>query len=201
MQNKIYKFNENFLFNTLNTIAGMALIENSDSTAKLTYALSDILRYRIRNSENIVELRTEIETIKKYLFIQKIRYSDKLTYNIALSDKVLSYKIPSMTLQPIIENSIIHGMEQKKDSVKIDISSELLKNGCAIVKINDNGIGMNNERLKDVMYSINAPSQSNIDLKIVQDKLIHYFGNDYKINIESVTNIGTTVYVKIPFIY
>lgn len=110
------KVNPHFLFNTLNTIAGMALMENSQNTADLIYALSDLLRYGIKNSEDMVEIGAELESIRKYLFIESVRYSDKLSYDIKISDEILKYKVPVMTLQPIIENAIIHGLEPKKKS-------------------------------------------------------------------------------------
>lgn len=194
--------NPHFLFNTLNTIAGMALMENSEKTAELIYALSDMLRYSIKNSEDMVDISTEVNAIKKYLFIQKTRYSDKLSYSINLSNDILKYKIPVMTLQPLIENAIIHGLEPKNGFCKIDISGEILNNNSAIIKITDNGVGMTTDKLDTLLDKLYSSSDNNgIGLKIVHDRLIYYFGSEYGLNINSMSNIGTTIYVKFPFIF
>lgn len=195
------KVNPHFLFNTLNTIAGMALMENSQNTAELIYALSDLLRYGIKNSEDMVEIGSELESIRKYLFIESVRYSDKLSYDIQISDEILKYKVPVMTLQPIIENAIIHGLEPKKDPGKITISGKILSNKDVLIKISDDGIGMSSEKLNMLIQNINSSSSSNcIGMKIVQDRLIYYFGSKCEIKIESTLGTGTTVYITVPLI-
>lgn len=191
-----------FLFNTLNTIAGMALMESCDKTADLIYSLSDILRYSIKNSKDMVEVGAELENIKKYLFIQTTRYSDKLNYDIKIPNELLKYKIPAMTLQPLIENSIIHGLERKKGPGKIKIHGEILLNKFAEIKISDNGVGMSNEKLDRLNNNINSSSiNGGIGINLVQDRLIYYFGPEFPIKIESVPDIGTTICVKFPLIY
>lgn len=191
-----------FLFNTLNTIAGMALMESCDQTAELIYSLSDILRYSIKNSKDMVEIGTELDNIKKYLFIQTMRYSDKLSYDIKVPNEIFKYKIPAMTLQPLIENSILHGLEPKKGPGKIKISGELLLDRFAQITINDNGIGMSSEKLDMLNNSINSSSiNGGIGIKLVHDRLIYYFGPESGVKIESIPDIGTTIYVKLPLVY
>jgi two-component system, LytTR family, sensor kinase len=196
------KVNPHFLFNTLNTIAGMAFIEEAGKTAKLIYSLSDILRYSIKNSQDTVKIKTEIENIKKYMYIQKIRYSDRLNYNINISKDILDHKIPVMTLQPIIENGIIHGLEPQANIVEIDIDGKMLDDKSALIKISDTGIGMTPEKLNKVIYNMNYSNNSNVSgLKIVKERLNYHFGEKSDIKIESTKNIGTVVYIKIPFTY
>lgn len=191
-----------FLFNTLNTIAGMALMENCDQTADLIYSLSDILRYSIKNSKDMVEIGTELENIKKYLFIQTIRYSDKLNYDIKIPAEIFKYKIPAMTLQPIIENAIMHGLEPKKDPGKIEVYGEILPGELIQIKIIDNGIGMSNEKLDMINNKLNSTSvNGGIGIKLVHDRLIYYFGPEFGVKIESIPNLGTTIYVRFPLVY
>lgn len=191
-----------FLFNTLNTIAGMALMENCDQTADLIYSLSDILRYSIKNSKDMVEIGTELENVKKYLFIQTIRYSDKLNYDIEIPDEIFRYKIPAMTLQPIIENAIMHGLEPKKDPGIIKIHGEVLPDKFIQIKITDNGIGMSNEKLNSINNKLSSTSiNGGIGIKLVHDRLIYYLGPESGVKIESVPGIGTTVNVKFPLVY
>lgn len=196
------QINPHFLFNTLNTIAGMALMENSDNTAELIYSLSDILRYSIKNSADMVDVGVELDNIKKYLFIQTTRYSDKLKYEIDLPDDVLKYKIPVMTLQPLIENAIIHGLEPKNDPGNVTITGEILPDNSAIIKIIDNGVGMSSEKLSNLLNDINSSRvYGGIGMKIVQDRLVYYFGPEFGISIYSIPHVGTTVRIKIPFAY
>lgn len=190
-----------FLFNTLNTIAGMALMENCNETANLIYSLSDILRYSIKSSKDMVEIETELENIKKYLFIQKIRYSDKLNYDMKIPEEIFKYKIPSMTLQPIIENAIIHGLEPKKDPVKIEIHGKMLPDKFIEIKVIDNGVGISNEKLSIINDKLNSTTiNGGIGIKLVHDRLIYYFGPEFGIKIESIPNISTTVYIKFPLV-
>ncbi len=196
------QINPHFLFNTLNTISGMALMENCDITADLIYALSDILRYSIKNSEDMVKISTEIDTIEKYLFIQSVRYNDKISYDLKISEEVLNYKIPAMTLQPLIENAIIHGLEPKNGPGKITIYGNIASDKLAIIKIEDNGVGISSDKLNMIMNNINSSNKlESIGIKLVQDRLLYYFGSEFSIKISSIPYVGTTVYIKIPLIY
>lgn len=191
-----------FLFNTLNTLAGMALMENCNQTADLIYSLSDILRYSIKSSKDMVEISAELENVKKYLFIQSVRYSDKLNYDIKIPTEIFKCKIPAMTLQPIIENAIIHGLEPKKDSGKIQIYGEVLLDKFIQIKIIDDGIGISKEKLDTINSKLNSTSiNEGIGIKLVHDRLIYYFGAEFGIRIESTPNAGTIVYIKFPLVY
>lgn len=196
------QLNPHFLFNTLNTIACMALMENSCKTAELIYALSDILRYSLKNSEDMVEIGFELENIKKYLFIQTTRYITKLSYSIKVPDEILKYKIPAMTLQPLIENAIIHGLEHKNGPGNIEILGEVLLDNSLLIKIVDDGVGMTDDQLDMLLKNLDSSSNNNsgIGIKLVHDRLSYYFGPEFGVTINSIYNVGTTVYVKVPLI-
>jgi len=195
------QINPHFLFNTLNTIARMALIENAPKTEELMYALSDILRYSLRNSDNLVTIETEINNIKKYLFIQYTRYNDRLKYEINISPKIMDFKIPVMTLQPIVENAIIHGLENKKEGGEIIISGNLVLNKFIILEIYDNGIGIDEKKLKLINEGTKSyDSSTGLGICNVSDRIKHYFGNNYGLEVKSKLNEGTTVTIKIPSI-
>ncbi|NLU07332.1 MAG: histidine kinase [Clostridiales bacterium] len=199
------QINPHFLFNTLNTMASMSLLENSNSTVELIYALSDILRYSLKNSDKMVNISVEINNIKKYLFIQSVRFKDKLKYKIDVPKNLLSCKIPAMTLQPIVENAVIHGIEPKKESGKIYINSKIKFGNCIVFKIQDNGMGIEADKLKSLKNKINSTNRddSNIGMgiQIVQDRIKYYFGAQYGIDIKSSPDSGTIVYIKIPLVY
>ncbi|MCI1945030.1 sensor histidine kinase [Clostridium luticellarii] len=199
------QINPHFLFNTLNTMASMSLLENSSNTVDLIYALSDILRYSLRNSDKMVNISTEIKNIEKYLYIQNVRFRDKLDYKIDVSSDVMDCKIPAMTLQPIIENAVIHGIEPKKQPGKVSIISKIVSEKYIAFKIEDNGVGMNPEKLQSLKDKINSSGEDdsniNIGIQIVQDRIKYYFGSQYGIDIKSSPNEGTTVYIKIPLVF
>ncbi len=190
--------NPHFLFNTLNTIARMSLIENAPNTGDLIYALSDILRYSLKNSDNMVELNTELYNIEKYLFIQTTRYSDRIHFKIDVSEYIRNCKIPVMTLQPIVENAIIHGLEPKKDPGTVIIKASTFNNNITI-DISDNGVGITPEKLNIIMNNTNnLASNTGLGIQNVDGRIKYYFGPEFGIKIESTYNIGTKVSVTIP---
>jgi sensor histidine kinase YesM len=187
-----------FLFNTLNTIARMALIEDAPNTEQLIYKLSDLLRYNLKNTEDLPEIAEEISNIKRYLYIQTLRYSDRIDYKIDMDESIMKYRIPSMILQPIIENSMIHGLEPKKDGGLMTITGKMLPDKDLLIKIHDNGIGIKPELLN----MLNNFDQSHIGIGInnTNERIRHRFGKNYGINIESEFNKFTTVAIRIPII-
>jgi LytS/YehU family sensor histidine kinase len=195
------QINPHFLFNTLNTIARMALIENASNTENLIYALSDILRYSLKNSDNMVELSTELYNIEKYLFIQTTRYSDRINFKIDVSPDIRDCKIPVMTLQPIVENAIIHGLEPKKDPGIVIIKASTF-NSNVTIEISDNGVGIPPEKLNFIMKkTTNSASNTGLGIQNVNGRIEYYFGPEFGVKIESTPNVGTTVSIIIPAIF
>ena len=133
----------------------MALLENAPKTEQLIYALSDILRYSIKNSEDMVPLKTEINNIRKYLYIQHERFGNRINYDIQVDTNILNCKIPVMTLQPLVENSIIHGLEGKKEGGYVLIKGRSLMERYIAIDIIDDGIGIEEDKLKVINSTIN----------------------------------------------
>ncbi|WP_368490311.1 PocR ligand-binding domain-containing protein [Clostridium sp. BJN0013] len=190
--------NPHFLFNTLNTIARIALIENAPKTEDLIYTLSDLLRYSLRNSEEFPKLKTEMEYIERYLYIQALRYSDRIKYHIEMDEKILECRIPSMTIQPIVENALIHGLEEKLEGGEVSIKGSLTPSEDIIIEVSDNGKGINPSILNLLNNSDNIPEQFGIGIKNTNDRLCNYFGNNYGLRIKSKPNSGTKVDIRLP---
>ncbi|AKL95135.1 two-component sensor kinase [Clostridium aceticum] len=190
-----------FLFNTLNTIARMALIEDAPKTEELIYQLSNLLRYNLKNAEDLPRIKDEISNIKRYLAIQTFRYSDRISYEIDIDESIMEYRIPSMILQPIVENSMIHGLEPKKEGGKITITGKVLPNKDLLIKIDDNGKGIEAELLH-MLNNLNDRSEhhTGIGIKNTNDRICHHFGKEYSIKLESQPNTFTTVSIHIPCI-
>nr|WP_315989021.1 histidine kinase [Desulforamulus aquiferis] len=106
--------NPHFLFNTLNSIARIAYFEKSHTTEELIYCLSDLLRYNLKQDDELHTIGAEMDNIEKYLYIQKIRYKNRLEYEIDIPDQIKPHRIPNMIIQPIVENALIHGITPKR---------------------------------------------------------------------------------------
>ncbi|WP_176461758.1 sensor histidine kinase [Anaeromicrobium sediminis] len=162
------QINPHFLFNTLNVIAKTALIEGSDNTCDLIESLSDILRYTLRNVNSTVTLEEEVYSLRQYIYIQKTRFGDRIKYIENIDDDLLNYKIPLLSLQPIVENAFKHGLEGKEQGGEIEVRINSIKNYIKI-EIRDNGKGF-----YPYMYS---KENAGIGVKNVRERLGIYFKN------------------------
>ncbi|WP_440897506.1 sensor histidine kinase [Amphibacillus sp. Q70] len=171
------QINPHFLFNTLNSIARIAMMENADHTEEMIFNLSDLLRYNLKQIEEFPTIGDEIENIKRYLFIQKTRYQSRLTYNISVDSELLNYCLPSMILQPIVENAIIHGLEPLAKGGEVYISVRKQGNDI-IIAVHDTGIGFDQHTFESLLdVDQNAPT----GLGVINShlRLKDYFGERY----------------------
>jgi two-component system, LytTR family, sensor kinase len=190
------QINPHFLFNTLSSITRMAFLEDSPNTEEMIHCLSDLLRYNLKQNEEFPTIDSELQNIKRYLFIQGIRFRDRIKYSIDVEEQLLNYRIPTMILQPIVENAIVHGLEPKVEGGNICISSEI-RNGNIKILIKDSGVGI---PLKKINSLLNEDNNSNPGLGInnSHQRLKTYFGSDYGLKIYSNENIETTVEINLP---
>lgn len=189
------QINPHFLFNTLNSISRMALLENSPDTVEMVYCLSDLLRYSLKEKEDFPTIENEIDNVKKYLFIQSIRYKDRLSFDISIPDEILNFRIPSMILQPIVENAIIHGIEPKSSGGNVYICATFNGDDIKIV-VKDTGVGISTKKLKELKD--NNYQNFGIGTSNPQNRLVSYFGENYGLNIYSTKYIETIVEINIP---
>lgn len=192
------QINPHFLYNTLDSIIWMAEMGDSQDVVLMTAALAKLFRQSISNDEELVTIRQEIEHIRSYLTIQKMRYKDTLDYQIQMDDDILDYKIVKLTLQPLVENAIYHGIKFKEGIGTVHISGSMDEEYIMLV-ISDNGIGMTKEQLAHI-FEPKSPSQksSGIGINNIQNRLHLYYGEQYGLEFESEEQIGTTVYIRIP---
>ncbi|QEK11480.1 sensor histidine kinase [Crassaminicella thermophila] len=186
--------NPHFLFNTLNCIARIAYFENSHTTEELIYCLSDLLRYNLKQDHNLHTIGAEIDNIEKYLYIQKVRFKNRLEYEIDVPDNLKSYKILNMVIQPIIENAVIHGITPKRDGGKIRICAKKNKNDI-IISIIDNGNGFSKDVLQKIQQSEN---KSGLGFRSTDKRLKQYYGEQYGLKIVKSDYSGSTVTITIP---
>lgn len=181
-----------FLFNTLNTIAQMAYVDGAGRVAELVWSLSDLLRFTLKKSEQLVPLREEIKMLKNYLHIQRSRFGDRLQIELDVTPGIENFLIPSMLTQPLVENAIIHGFEGAitRGYIKIIFRDEENYIQCTI---QDNGVGFDMER-----QGISHRGCNGIGLSSVKNQLQYYFNDDYQFEIKSIPDQGTTVYLSFP---
>ncbi len=191
------QFNPHFLFNTLEIIRYMVKIE-PDSVGKIIVSLSNLLRYSINNSIVNVTLKEDIEYTKNYLLIQKYRYGKKFHYSINIAEDTYDCIVPKLIVQPIIENSIKYGFENRS-SLTIRVKANYAEDGLVIV-IYDDGVGMKPEILSEINSVLiqNKNSSSHIGLFNVHRRIQLMYGEKYGINIMSELNSGTVVKIMLP---
>ena len=201
------QINPHFLYNTLDAIRGQALIDDSPVIADMTEALSILFRYSISRTGNLVTLREEVRCIEKYLMIQQFRFSGKFQYVRDVDPNLLSCLIPRLTLQPIVDNAIYHGLETCPEGGIITLSLEQ-SGGYLVIRVSDNGIGMTesqllaiNEKLRVstlVSVPLSSKKGSSIALGNVNRRIRLTFGDEYGLSVSSAPNIGTDVEVLLP---
>ncbi|MCC5910633.1 MAG: PocR ligand-binding domain-containing protein [Clostridiaceae bacterium] len=196
------QINPHFLFNALNTISSLSIIEKAPKTQEITYVLSDMLRYTLKKTSQMVPLKEEISYIEKYLHFQQTRFRDRLNYKIHVPKELQMLEIPFMTLQPLVENAIIHGLEPKEEGGIINITAYPFKKDV-IITIEDDGVGTTFDKLKSITVKKESAIQNSrhttgLGIHNVNDRLIHYYGKDYCLKIISKLESGTKVTVTIP---
>lgn len=191
------QINPHFLFNTLNVIAKTAIMEDADDTCELIESVSDMFRYNLNNIEKLITIKEEIMNIENYIRIQQARFGERVSFSIDISSKYLNYHIPLLTLQPIVENAFMHGVEDLEAGGQIKVFTTALNNKDYIV-IEDNGVGMNQEEAKQLLIDSQSKSQSTgIGLSNVRKRLEFYYKEKDVIYIESEESEGTRVFIEI----
>ena len=186
--------NPHFLFNTLNCIARIAYFEHSHTTEELIYCLSDLLRYNLKQEDQLHTIGSEIDNIEKYLYIQKVRFKNRLEYEINVPEKIRSYRIPNMVIQPIVENAVIHGITPKRDGGRISIIAEEKNENEIVISVIDNGNGFP----KDLLDRMNHPENgSGLGMRSTDNRLKRYYGEEFGLEIVKSDFSGSTVAITI----
>jgi two-component system sensor histidine kinase YesM len=197
------QINPHFLFNTLNTIKWSARMSGADHVSKMISSLGVLLEVSINKGEDEIKLQDEVELVQSYLYIQNIRYYDKFKLKLNIDESVKTMKVPKLILQPIIENSIIHGFKNKSVEGMIQINAYINADTLKI-EVKDNGEGMSDKRIKQILYNNaneeNRQKFSGIGLKNIEERIKLKYGEEYGLQLYSEEGIGTTVILKIPIL-
>jgi len=195
------QINPHFLFNTLNAIMRISMFENANKTSGLIQSLSSIFRYNLRSVNKEVLLNEELDIIREYVSIQKLRFGDRISFSIVLRTDISNILIPRFIIQPLVENSIVHGLEPKETggAVRIKIYKSMSE---TIIKIIDNGIGIPKQHLQRILSGPEDSEASKgqttgIGIYNVKDRLALYYKNENCFDMKSREGKGTVITIRI----
>lgn len=194
------QINPHFLYNTLDAIVWLAEAGEQKKVVGMVGSLSEFFRSSLNQGKDIVSLREELQHVRSYLEIQQVRYQDILQYEICVPEELYRYSIPKITIQPLVENALYHGIKNKRRAGRIMVSGEQ-EQDMLVIRIMDNGIGIRSERLQQIRDAIQnkVPTENNIyGLYNVNERIRLNFGSRYGISIESVYGDGTEVTIRLP---
>lgn len=192
------QINPHFLYNTLDTIIWLVESGEIDQAVKMIDSLSNFFRFSLSRGQNVITLAEEEQHIRSYLEIQKMRYRDLMEFNIDIPDALKNFILPKLTLQPLVENALYHGIKVKRRQGMISVTGSS-RNERLILEVSDDGSGMTEERLHSVRASIeDGASSEGFGLRAVHQRIQLLFGKEYGLTVESQADIGTKVIVTIP---
>ncbi len=194
------QINPHFLYNTLDAIMWLAESGEQKKVVSMVSSLSEFFRTSLNQGKDIIRIKEELLHVKSYLEIQQVRYQDILKYEIQVPEELYKYLIPKITIQPLVENALYHGIKNKRGLGRIVITGRKEEDSC-LLQIKDNGIGISEERLAQVRDKIQHKAESSEEiygLYNVNERIRLNFGEKYGISIESVYGESTIVSIILP---
>lgn len=195
------QINPHFLANVLESIQMKAVINQQREISEMVGMIGRLFRIHIQTGKETVPLKEELEHIRLYVKIQQLRFGDKIQYTERLAEGSENLQVMHFSLQPLIENAIVHGLERRNGPGLLEVSSMKSGNDMFII-IKDNGVGMSKEKLEQLRFRLSLPSdtldEDHIGVKNVHDRILFYFGEQYGLAIDSQLGEGTTVTIRIP---
>ena len=190
------QINPHFLYNTLDAIAWLCEEERYKDAVEMINSLAKLFRISISRGHELITIEKEMQHAKSYLKIQNFRYKNQFTYSFDVDEECLNYLCNKITLQPIIENAIYHGIDRMVDEGKINIGIHQ-KGDTILFTVEDNGVGMTEEQCEEILHK-DASDRVGIGIKNVNDRIKIYFGEEYGLTIQSELDEGTCVTISMP---
>ncbi|UFT98689.1 sensor histidine kinase [Radiobacillus kanasensis] len=201
------QINPHFIYNTLESINMMAITHGKYEISDMVSSLGKLIRYTVSQKESVIDVSEELEFVQSYLNIQQLRYEDRLEVEVHIPSHLWKAKIPKLTLQPILENAIVHGLDNGNTSGKISIDG-WVENQIFYIRVSDNGEGMSKEQQQQLMNKLNAieveegigmNKHSGVALKNVHERIKLLFGKKFGLHIDSNIEQGTDVFIALPY--
>ena len=213
IQNLQNQMNPHFLYNILENIRSESLLNGLESVANMAELLGDFYRYTISQEDNFVSLKEELDNAEVYFQIQRFRFSKKLELKVKVQENLLSLKVPRILLQPIVENSIVHGLEGRESGGKVEISISR-SNQHVYIQVSDDGIGIEEEKLRQINEDLRnirrgfqggvvgkggmGKAGMGVSLLNIQERIHLLYGREYGLYLQSLENAGTDVCMVLP---
>jgi len=191
------QINPHFLYNTLDTLRWQLVLSNNNDTADAIVALSDLLRFSISGDSGLTTIEEELHQLDHYFTIQKLRFGNRFNIKTDYDPDAMKYSIPKLTLQPIVENAINHGLGGKNYFGEINISIKLAHDDI-IISIEDNGIGMTEEKLEHLSSRSDSGDDTVLGIKNTSDRIVYLMNKQDAIKISSLYGEGTLVEIHLP---
>ncbi len=193
------QINPHFLFNTLNAGAQLAMMEGADRTGEYIRKMADFFRYNVKKTSETVKLSEEIELVDSYIYILNVRFAGEIVFEKDIDEALLEVMVPSMIIQPLVENSIKYGIKDlEPGDGKITLSVYREGDNCCI-RVSDNGIGTDEDIIEKIMSNEKKPSETRgVGITNVMERLDLHYNNREVFEIKSKKNEGTQVTIKIP---
>ena len=192
------QINPHFLYNTMDTIIWLIEGDKTQEAVEMVSNLSSFFRHSLSKGRDIITLREEEGHVRSYLQIQQARYKDILEYSIEIDDGLKKALIPKLTLQPLVENALYHGIKLKRAKGLIRVRG-WEEADHVILQVSDDGVGMEEARLLEIRAAMQADAKVGFGLSAVNQRLQLQFGPQYGLNIQSTRLQGTTVTIRIPY--
>ena len=193
------QINPHFLYNTLDSIQWMCERGETDNASKMVGALAKLFRISISRGHELITIKDEINHVKNYLVIQSFRYREQFSYSFEVDEKLETFPCNKITLQPLVENAIYHGIDRLVDEgeIKITVKEAEDDQNDILMIVEDNGVGMSEEQCRKILCKERSDS-SGIGVKNVNDRLKIYFGEKYGLTVKSELDVGTVMTARIP---
>ena len=205
------QINPHFLYNTLETIRGLALLEGADQVASMASALGKYFRYNISFKVDVVSIGDEINNIRNYFLIQQYRFSDRFQLVLDFDEEdedIMGYPLPKMTIQPLVENAIFHGLEKVMRGGRVTIRI-VREDSMLSIHVIDNGAGIPAKLMHEInaslytnreMTTADQPQESNrVGLLNINQRICALYGSRYGLRLTSMENVGTDVEITMPY--
>ena len=190
------QINPHFLFNSLNAGAQLAMMEDAEKTSIFVEKMADFFRYNVKKGEEDATLEEELEAVDNYIYILNVRFAGDIHFSKKVECDVENVRVPSMILQPVVENAVNHGIRNIDWEGHIELSVERWKDHIEI-SVRDNGQGMTPERLHEVQEAIRTGKRAGFGLAAVAERISLYYGPGYGMQISSEEGKGTTIEIRL----
>lgn len=191
------QINPHFLYNTMDTIIWLIEADKTQEAVGMVSNLSDFFRHSLSKGRDVISLQEEGRHVRSYLQIQQVRYKDILHYTVNIAPEVEEFLIPKLTLQPLVENALYHGIKMKRGLGHIYVMGRA-EDGDVVLQVTDDGVGIPPQRLEELRQAMARGERVGFGLSTVHERIRLFFGPGYGLALSSREGIGTTVTIRIP---